>query len=254
MATNNAINLNALGMAYYNGSGTFSAPTLTQYGVILGAVSNGITSTAAPSATSGVALVSQGGLANPAFGTVVVAGGGTGATSLTAHSLILGQGTSALTALGAATNGQIPIGSTGTDPVLETLTAGTGISISNAAGSITINSTGSGLAWTDVTGTTQAMAVDSGYLADNASLVTLTLPTTAAQFSIIRVAGKGAGGWTIAQNAGQSIILGNSQTTAGVTGSLSSTNQNDTVELIASVGGASTVWTALAAIGNLTVV
>lgn len=61
----------------------------------------------------------------------------------TAHSLAVFEGTSsALTALGVATSGQIPIGSTGADPVLSTLTAGTGISIANGAGTITISGTG----------------------------------------------------------------------------------------------------------------
>ncbi len=79
-----------------------------------------------------------------AIGTTIpipVASGGTGAVTETAHSLLLGQGTSAITALGAATNGQIPIGSTGADPVLATITQGTGITVTNGAGTITIAST-----------------------------------------------------------------------------------------------------------------
>jgi hypothetical protein len=75
--------------------------------------------------------------------TIVSLAGPHNFTSLTAHSLVLGQGTSAQTALGAATNGQLPIGSTGADPVLAALTAGSGISITNGAGSITIAATGS---------------------------------------------------------------------------------------------------------------
>jgi len=70
--------------------------------------------------------------------------GGTGASTLTAHSLLLGEGTSAISPLGAATNGQIPIGSTGADPVLAAISAGTGISVTNGAGSITL-ATSSGL-------------------------------------------------------------------------------------------------------------
>src|SRR4029077_15504162 len=57
-------------------------------------------------------------------GTLAVKNGGTGATTLTSNSLLLGNGTSAISALGAATNGQIPIGSTGATPVLSTITAG----------------------------------------------------------------------------------------------------------------------------------
>lgn len=69
---------------------------------------------------------------------ITVARGGTGAATLTDHGILLGSGTSAITPLGSATNGQLPIGSTGADPVLATLTAGQGITITNGAGSITI--------------------------------------------------------------------------------------------------------------------
>lgn len=68
--------------------------------------------------------------------------GGTGAQTFTAHSVLIGQGTSAVTALGAATDGQLVIGSSGVDPVIATLTAGTGVSITNGAGSITISASG----------------------------------------------------------------------------------------------------------------
>ncbi len=71
-------------------------------------------------------------------GTLPVANGGTGLTTLTANSLFVGNGTSALTALGAATNGQIPIGRTGLSPVLANITAGTNITVTNGSGSISI--------------------------------------------------------------------------------------------------------------------
>ena len=45
-----------------------------------------------------------------------------------------------------------------------------------------------------------------GYIASNASEVTITLPTAPAVGDVIRVSGAGAGGWKIAQNAGQAII------------------------------------------------
>jgi hypothetical protein len=72
-------------------------------------------------------------------GTLDVNSGGTGATSLTDGGILLGSGTGAITALGAATNGQIPIGDGTTDPVLATITGGTNASVTNGAGSITIN-------------------------------------------------------------------------------------------------------------------
>lgn len=173
--------------------------------------------------------------------------------SLTAHSLLIGGANSyTIVNLGVATNGQLPIGSTGADPVLATLTAGTGISITNAAGSITIAGTGGGLTWTDVTGTTQAMAVNNGYTANNAGLVTLTLPSTAAYGTVMAVVGKGAGLWKIAQNAGQTIHFGIANTTTGTGGSLASTFQYDVVYLLCSV--VNTDFTVLQSLGNLTVV
>ncbi len=63
-----------------------------------------------------------------------------GLTGITQHSLQVGGLSNALTQLGVASNGQLPIGSVGADPVLATLTAGSGISIINSPGSITIAS------------------------------------------------------------------------------------------------------------------
>lgn len=69
-----------------------------------------------------------------------VANGGTGATTLTDHGILLGSGTDAITPLGVASNGQIPIGSAGADPVLATLTGTANqITVTNGAGSITLS-------------------------------------------------------------------------------------------------------------------
>lgn len=72
--------------------------------------------------------------------TLTVGDGGTGATSLTDGGILLGSGTGAITALGVATNGQIPIGDGTTDPVLATIT-GTAdeITVTNGVGSITLD-------------------------------------------------------------------------------------------------------------------
>ena len=70
----------------------------------------------------------------------VVNEGGTGAATFTDGGILLGSGTGAITALGAAANGEIPIGDGTTDPQLATITAGEGIDITNGAASITIES------------------------------------------------------------------------------------------------------------------
>lgn len=65
----------------------------TQYNVQTGGAS-GTLNNIAPSATSGVPVISQGSSAQPIFGTAVVAGGGTGISSATAYALLAGGTTS----------------------------------------------------------------------------------------------------------------------------------------------------------------
>lgn len=165
-------------------------------------------------------------------GTVAIANGGTGTTS-------------------APANGQLLIGNSGSYSV-NNLTAGAGISIINGVGTITISSTSGSFAWNEVTGTSASMAAQNGYIASNAGLVTLTLPVTASVGDTINIAGKGAGGWSVAQNAGQTIHLNSSSTTVGVGGSLSSTNRYNCAELLCIT--ADIEWIVLDSSGNLTVV
>jgi len=77
--------------------------------------------------------------------TVPVSKGGTNATSLADKAVLITQdsGTDTVAAVTMSTNGQVLIG--GTDgPAVTTLTAGTGIGITNGNGSITIAATSSG--------------------------------------------------------------------------------------------------------------
>jgi hypothetical protein len=83
----------------------------------------------------------------------------------------------------------------------------------------------------EVTGTSQNMSVNTSYIANNASLVTLTLPVTAAVGDFLMLLGKGAGLYKIAQNASQVIRTGTTDTTVGVGGSLTATNRYDCVRL-----------------------
>lgn len=105
------------------------------------------------------------------------------------------------------------------------------------------------LPWTEVTGTSQTAAINNGYILNNAGVVTVTLPSTYAIGSIVRLGGKGAGGWTVVANAGDTIHFGNQDSTSG--GSLSSTNRYDSVELLAIT--ANSDWLVLDSQGNLTV-
>lgn len=63
----------------------------------------------------------------------------------------MGNAAGSLSDIGFMTDGQVIIGATGVAPVINTLTAGTGISITNAPGMITIDATGSSVGDTIVT-------------------------------------------------------------------------------------------------------
>lgn len=124
----------------------------------------------------------------------------------------------------------------------------------NAKGLITAASNGTPaftpLPQTVVTGTSQAMTVNNGYIANNSALGTYTLPATATAGQLIQVIGMGTGGWIIAQNSGQSIITNTGTTTTGVSGSLSSSAQHDCVVLMCII--TNTTWIVVSMVGNLT--
>ena len=171
-------------------------------------------------------------------------------TLATAKAVLTTNATGVVTPI-VVTNGQLVIGSTAGAPLAATLTAGTGISIANAANSITISSNGAN-PWVDQTTASVTMAVNTGYTSDaGASLVTFTLPATSAIDDWVEINGKGSGGFTVAQAAGQQIHFGNTSTTLGATGILSSSNQWDNVRLRCVT--ANTIWTVVASTGNLTV-
>lgn len=102
----------------------------------------------------------------------------------TQFGLPIGAGnTGAISWTAAPTSGQLLIGSTGLTPVLSTLTAGTGIGISNGAGTITISNTGaSSLAYTAVNTTPYVVLPADQYLSVDCSGggITIQLPNAPA--------------------------------------------------------------------------
>lgn len=124
----------------------------------------------------------------------------------------------------------------------------------DGTGGLSWSAAGGGtLSYTEVTGTSQAMAVNHSYGANNAALVTNTLPATAAVGDEIEVVGIGAGGWLIAQNASQTIVFNSTtSTTAGVGGSVASQDRYDTIRLKCIV--ANTTWLVIWSKGTFTVV
>ncbi len=97
MTEANAINAATTGIVGNTGTG-FTGTAVTQYNVITGAATSSTLNNVAPSATSGVPLISQGSSAQPIFGTAAIAGGGTNATSMsTSTGIVKYDGTSLVT-------------------------------------------------------------------------------------------------------------------------------------------------------------
>ena len=217
------------GNTAFSGAFTF-AGTVTGNTTVTFPTSGTLATTASASGTVNAGTINQ--LAYYASSTNAVSGLGTTARSvLTTAS----GGTNAWIAL---TDGQIVIGSSAGSPAAATITAGAGISVTNASNGITIASTAIGTGWANISGTTQAAAVNSGYIIGNASQTTVTLPATAPIGSTVRIQGKGAAGWILAANTGQTIQVG--QTASSTAGSVTSAAAYDAIEVVAIT--ADTTW------------
>ena len=137
------IDLNGFGGNLDVDRGGTGATSLTDGGVLLGSGTSPITAMAV--LADGEIIIGDGTtdpVALAAFsasdGSLKVEYGGTGAATLTDGGILVGAGTSAITALDVLTNGQLLIGDGSGAPTAATLTAGEGIDITNGAGSIEI--------------------------------------------------------------------------------------------------------------------
>jgi hypothetical protein len=128
-------------------------------------------------------------------------------------------------------------------------TAGTNVTFPTSG---TLATTSEMFMWNNIT-TSQSLVPNNGYTVDSGIATTLLLPTTAAYGTIIRITNINSGNFTIAQNAGQSILFGLNTTTVGTGGSISSTNQGDAIELLCIV--TNTIWqVSTGPLGNFTIV
>ncbi len=184
-----------------DGSGNFAAGTITaaltgtasgnttytanQYGVVLSGSANAM-SVLAPSSSTAFSLISGGASANPAWGLLSVAGGGTGLNTLTAHSIQLGNGASTPTQLTVPASGTILQGVASSDPTftatptlgVATTTKGTLSFAGNTSGTVTIQPKAAAGTWS------------------------LTLPDTAGTVDyVLRTDGAGITSW-VAQTGG----------------------------------------------------
>jgi hypothetical protein len=134
------------------------------------------------------------------------------------------------------------------------LLGGTNITVTGAPGSntLTIDSSAGTFPWTEVTGTSQMMAVNNGYIANNAAQVDCTLPTTSSVGDIVEVVGKGAGGFKVSQTGAQQIAFLGQTTTAGVGGTLTPDEAGASVKLLCIT--ATNLWRVIHSVGNFVLV
>lgn len=155
------------------------------------------------------------------------------AVTVTNHAALVGAASNGITSIADGTSGQLfTSNGTGADPSWQDNKG-----LSN---------------WIQINTTSRQMANNTGYIANNAAEVGLTLPATASQGSTIKVLGKGAGGWGILQNSGQTIYFGDLTTTTGLAGGLASTKARDSITLICVTQD--TEWQVTESIGNIIVI
>jgi hypothetical protein len=97
-----------------------------------------------------------------------------------------------------------------------------------------------GLIWNTITTSTVSMLTNNGYVVNSSGLCTLPLPSVSAVGDELVIMGLSSGGYSIAQLAGQQIIIAPDATTIGTGGSLSTTNHYCAITLRCMV--ASSIW------------
>lgn len=151
--------------------------------------------------------------------------GGTGVATMTTAYAPVCAGTTA--------TGSLQVASTGlsTSGFVLTSTGASSLPTFQAASA-------AGIAWANISGTTQAAAVNTGYVVGNASQTTITLPATAALGSVVIIQGKGAAGWILTANSGQVIQVGQSATATA--GTVTSAAAFDAIQVVCIT--ANTTW------------
>jgi len=149
------------------------------------------------------------------------------------------------------TDGQLLIGSSVAPHIrVGTLTAGTGISIVTGNGTISISSSTS-VTWSLISAS-QTLVIDNGYFCVSpGGALALLLPPVSKVGDTIEITLDGATSFAITQAAGQQIRFGNQTTTSGVTGSVTSNNQGDSIRMVCRIANLS--WNIVSSIGTLTI-
>lgn len=186
-------------------------------------------------ASSGIVSATWSELQSSTSGAILpVPEGGTGVGTLTAHGVLIGEGTAAVHVTSAGTSGQYLVSNgASADPTFQTATP-----------QLTV---------TPVAGATQAMTSNHSYVANDSAQTTFTLPATSSVGDILQVVGSAlnTGGWIIAQGSGQIIYGPAGHSTSGATGTATSAAaaaQSVTISCVV----ANTTWVITANSGTIT--
>jgi hypothetical protein len=197
----------------------------------------------------------QAGTGSISIGTLAAANAITLGNTTGSSSITMNVGSGGITIPSFSSYGVVGVSNAG---LISDIAAGTSgyVLTSNGTGSLPswqAASSGGGITWNNVTGSSQTMAVNNGYIDNGSGTPTVyTLPATAAVGSQLAVQGSASGLWRISQNAGQQIIFNGGSTTAGTGGYVLATSQYDSLYLLCIV--ADTTFVATSGFGNYNVV
>lgn len=175
------------------------------------------------------AIQTQLGSKEPTITTLPISKGGTNSSTALNNSRIMVSDSGAVVESAALADGQILIGSTGANPVVANITAGTGVSITNGAGSISISATSASA--NDIPETffgaanNQSTPADvTGLVFSNAAvrsfdaLVSVAIDATASLFEVFKLTG-------ILTSAGYTMYVTSTGDTSGLVFSITAGGQ-----------------------------
>ena len=233
------------GVLYFNSTSTIaSSGALTANQIVLGGGASGPTVLGSLGTVNTVLHGNAGGV--PSFSAVSLTADVSGVLPATSGGTGVNNGSNTIT-LGGNINTVAAFSTTGSG-ALTFNTSGTTVA-TIPSGTVTLATTAQVIAWSATAVDVNPMVVNNGYITTSATLVTLTLPATAAVGTLFYIVGQGTGGWKIAPQSSpaQIIHLGNTHTTAG-SGSLASSDPNDCVTLVCTV--ANTEFSVISSVGG----